>query len=106
MFAALDSTGRSGVVGLLLPAQRERPVTFVWKVTGRKTGDNLLSHLSGEALPSADYRLNERVRDGNVCFPAPMVTRVGVPEPDIRLSVYVRDITEKVSIHRLAGRLV
>ena len=62
---------------------------------GRKTGDNLLSHLSGEALPSADCSLNERVRDGYVCFPAPILTRELIPEPDVRVIAYTSRVSGK-----------
>ena len=71
---------------------------------GRNTGDNLLSHLSEEALPSAVYRLNERVRDGDVCFPAPMLTRASVPNAGGAVIAFTHPgSTEKMSIHRIAS---
>ena len=60
-------------------AGRKAARSFISEAAGRKTGDNLLSHPSVGALPSADYRLNERVRDGDVCFPVPIVTRGWIP---------------------------
>ena len=68
---------------------------FRWNASGRNTGDNLLSHLSGEALPSAVCRLNERVRDGDVCFPAPILTRGSIPDSVVRLSLITSEVSGK-----------
>ena len=84
------------------PPTAKRPAAWL-QAAGRKTGDNLLSHPSVGALPLAVCRLNERVRDGYVCFPAPILTRGLIPEPDVRLSLTHPELAEKVSIHRLAS---
>ena len=46
---------------------------------GHKPGNNLLSH-SFRCTTIGGRGLNGRVRDGNVCFPSPIITRVNICE--------------------------
>ena len=61
-------------------AVRKRPAPPFGNA-GHKTGNNLLSHPSGGGTTIGGCGLNERVRDGYVCFPTPMVTRAEASDP-------------------------